>query len=31
MAAYIKRYLDLPLTLEEERLENTLVEAKREK
>jgi DNA sulfur modification protein DndB len=25
MAAYIKRYLDLPLTLEEERLENTLI------
>jgi len=31
MVAYIKRYLDLPLTLEEERLENTLVEARREK
>lgn len=31
MTAYIKRYLDLPLTLEEERLENAPVEVGREK
>jgi hypothetical protein len=31
MAAYIKRFLGLPLTLEEEGLENTLVGVGREK
>jgi DNA sulfur modification protein DndB len=31
MTAYIKRYLDLPLTLEEERLEDAPVAARREK
>jgi hypothetical protein len=31
MTAYIKRYLGLPLTLEEEELENALVGAGREK
>ncbi len=31
MTAYIKRYLSLPLTLEEERLEDAPVEARREK
>jgi hypothetical protein len=31
MAAYIKRYLDLPLTLEEEGLEDALVAVGRDK
>ena len=31
MTAYVKRYLGLPLTLEEERLEDAPVAARREK